>query len=112
MNPQGAPQGGLLGLLFPFIILFVLMYFMIIRPQKKREKLTKLMLDGLIVGDKVLTIGGIIGKITKIKDDEIFVETGSANEKSVICFKKTSVSEVIKAAPEAKAEPTPIPEEE
>ena len=102
----------LIASLFPFILLFVFMYFIIIRPQKKREKLTKLMLDGLIVGDKILTIGGIVGKIVQIKDNDIFVETGSAKEKCVICFRRNSVSEVLKAAPETNQEPTPIPEQE
>ncbi|MBO5007913.1 MAG: preprotein translocase subunit YajC [Clostridia bacterium] len=99
----------LISMLFPFLILFVLMYFMIIRPQRKRDKLTKQMLDGLIVGDKILTIGGVVGKIVQIKDDEICIETGSAKEKCVVCFKRTSVSEVIKPAPETKQQPTPIP---
>lgn len=91
---------GLVGSLFPFVILFVIMYFMIIRPQKKREKLTKQMLDGLIVGDKILTIGGIVGKIVSIKDDKIYVETGRAGAKSTLTFKRTSVSEVLKPAPD------------
>ncbi len=93
-------NGGLLGMLLPFIILFVLMYFMIIRPQKKRDKLVKEMLAGLIKGDKVLTIGGIIGKITSIKDDEIIIESGRGNEKSYLSMKRSSISEVLKAAPD------------
>lgn len=92
----------LISMVFPFVILFVIMYFMIIRPQKKREKLTKQMLDGLVVGDKILTIGGIIGKIVTIKDDTICVETGKAGQTSTITFKRSSVSEVLKAAPDAK----------
>ncbi|MBQ8588460.1 MAG: preprotein translocase subunit YajC [Clostridia bacterium] len=91
----------LISMLFPFIILFAIMYFMIIRPQKKREKLTKQMLDGLVVGDKILTIGGIIGKIVSIKDDKIYVETGRAGSLSTITFKRTSVSEVLKPAPDS-----------
>ena len=98
------PAGGLIGTLFPFILLFAIMYFMIIRPQKKREKLTKQMLDGLVVGDKILTIGGIIGKLVAIKDDTIYLETGKAGQLSTITFKRTAVSEVLKAAPESKAQ--------
>ena len=92
----------LISMIFPFIILFAIMYFMIIRPQKKREKLTKQMLDGLVVGDKILTIGGIIGKIVNIKDDTICLETGKAGQTSTITFKRSSVSEVLKAAPDTK----------
>ena len=91
----------LLSMIFPFVILFLVMYFMIIRPQKKREKLTKQMLDGLVKGDKILTIGGIIGKIVSIKDDTICIETGKNDSKSTITFKRSSVSEVLKAAPDS-----------
>ncbi len=96
--------GGLFGAIFPFILLFAIMYFMIIRPQKKREKLTKQMLDGLVVGDKILTIGGVIGKLIAIKDDTIYLETGKAGQLSTITFKRSAVSEVLKAAPEAKSQ--------
>ncbi len=92
----------LLSMILPFVVLFAIMYFMIIRPQKKRDKLTKQMLDGLVVGDKILTIGGIIGKLVSIKDDTICIETGKSGEKSTITFKRTAVSEVLKAAPDAK----------
>ena len=95
---------GIFGMLFPFILLFAIMYFMIIRPQKKREKLTKQMLDGLLVGDKILTIGGIIGKIVSIKDESICIETGKAGQLSTMTLKRTSVSEVLKPAPDNKAQ--------
>ncbi len=94
----------LISMIFPFIILFAIMYFMIIRPQKKRDKLTKQMLDGLLVGDKILTIGGIIGKIISIKDESICIETGKAGQLSTMTLKRTSVSEVLKAAPDSKAQ--------
>jgi len=86
--------------IFMMVVLFALMYFMMIRPQKKRDKLIKEMLAGLIVGDKIVTIGGIVGKITSIKDDEIVIETGSPSEKSYIKFQRSSVREVLKPAPE------------
>lgn len=93
-------QGGLLGMLLPFVILFALMYFMIIRPQKKRDKLVKDMLSALVKGDKILTIGGIIGKIVSIKDDELLIETGRGNEKSFLSIRRNAVNEVLKAAPD------------
>jgi len=58
------------------VIIFVF-YFLLIRPQKKREKETKEMLASLKVGDKVASIGGIIGEIVKIKDDTVTIETGA-----------------------------------
>ena len=93
-------QGGLLGMIIPFALLFIIMYFMIIRPQKKRDKLVKEMLAGLVKGDKILTIGGIIGKIVSIKDDEIVIETGRAGSKSTIAMRRNAVNEVLKAAPD------------
>lgn len=82
------------------VIFFAVMYFLMIRPQKKREKLTREMLAGLIVGDKIVTIGGVVGKIVQIKDDDIVVETGGAAGKCCIKFQRSSVREVLKPAAE------------
>lgn len=84
-------------LLMPLLLLAVL-YFMMIRPQRKRDKLTKEMLSQLTVGDKVITIGGINGKIVSIKDDTLVIETGSAAEKSQIKINRWAVREVTKPA--------------
>lgn len=62
-------------LLMPIILLVAVFYFMIIRPQRKRDKQTRDMLAALKVGDSIVTIGGIVGKIARIKDDKIVVET-------------------------------------
>ena len=90
--------GSMLHFVIMMVLLFGIMYFMIIRPQKKREKLTKEMLAGLIVGDKLVTIGGIHGKIVKIKDDTLVLETGSESDKSYIKVARWAVKEVIKPA--------------
>ena len=90
--------GGIIPMLIPMSVLFAIMYFMIIRPNKKREKLTKEMLAGLIVGDKLVTIGGIYGKIVKIKDDTLVLETGNEGDKSYIKVARWAVKEVIKPA--------------
>lgn len=52
-------------------------YFLVIRPQQKRDKKVKEMRSSLKIGDEVITIGGIIGKIVKIKDDVVTLEVGS-----------------------------------
>lgn len=63
--------------LLPFLLIFVIMYFLIIRPQQKRVKLHAEMVKNLRRGDTVVTAGGLIGKITKVIDDnEIQVEVG------------------------------------
>lgn len=59
----------------PLILIFAIMYFLLIRPQQKRQKEHKAMIEGMRRGDQVLTNGGIIGKVTKVKEDgEIEVE--------------------------------------
>lgn len=68
------------GLILP-IGFFVLLYFMMIRPQKKKEQQIREMRDALRVGDQVVTIGGIYGKILKVKEDVITIEVGSAKTK-------------------------------
>ena len=63
------------GPLVMMVGLFVIMYFVMIRPQRKKEKEAQEMINALSVGDKIVTIGGIWGKIVKIKDDYILIET-------------------------------------
>lgn len=97
---QQQAQGGVMGMImtfFPFILIIALLYFMMIRPQRKREKETREMINALKVGDKVVTIGGIAGKVSKIKDEFIWVETGNIgtpDEKSVIKFERDAVRTV------------------
>lgn len=96
--PQtGSNPLGMIVNLFPLILIIVLLYFMMIRPQRKREKEAKAMLNALKVGDKVVTIGGIVGKVSKIKDEFVFIETGNIgtqDEKSVIKMERDSIRTV------------------
>jgi preprotein translocase subunit YajC len=76
---QGSPLGGdnMLVSLLPFVLIFVIMYFLILRPQQKRVKQHQEMVKNLRRGDTVVTSGGLIGKVTKVVDDEqIEVEIG------------------------------------
>jgi preprotein translocase subunit YajC len=74
MQPGGGGQGsGFLSFL-PIILIFVIFYFLLIRPQQKRAKEHRNVLSNIKVGDNVLTSGGIYGKITGIKDNVITVE--------------------------------------
>jgi preprotein translocase subunit YajC len=63
-------DGGMLMSLLPFILIFVIMYFLILRPQQKRVKQHQEMVKALRRGDTVVTSGGLIGKVTKVTDDE------------------------------------------
>lgn len=65
----------------PIILVFVVFYFFLIRPEKKRTKQTNDMRNNLKVGDEIVTIGGIIGKITNIKEDQLTIETGADRNK-------------------------------
>ena len=75
---QGSPLGGdasLLTQLLPFVLIFVIMYFLILRPQQKRVKAHAEMVKNVRRGDTVVTSGGLVGKVTKvIDDDQIEVE--------------------------------------
>ena len=62
----------------PMILIFVVFYFMLIRPQRKKDKEARAMLDSLKVGDRICTIGGIYGTITRIKDDVLTIEVSEA----------------------------------
>jgi preprotein translocase subunit YajC len=72
---QAAPSGdpGYIGLL-PIVLMFVLLYFLMIRPQMKRAKETKAMIEALQKGDEVVTAGGVLGRITRISDAYISLE--------------------------------------
>ncbi len=79
--------GGLASMLTPILmfgIMFAAMYFFIIRPQKKKEKEEKKMRENLQVGDEILTIGGIYGRVISLKEDSIVIESKSDHSKMTI----------------------------
>jgi len=78
----GAQDGGLLGML-PLVLIFVLFYFMLIRPQTKRAKEHKNMVAALGKGDEIVTNGGLLGKITEIDDSFITVNIANGVEVKV-----------------------------
>lgn len=74
--PQGdAPKGGI-GMFLPLILIFVIFYFLLIRPQSKKAKEHKQMLENLKKGDKVMTNGGILGVIEDIDADTVTLKVG------------------------------------
>ena len=68
----------------PMILIFVVFYFLLIRPQRKKDKEAKTMLDNLKVGDRICTIGGIYATIVRIKDDVLTVEVGDQKTQMMI----------------------------
>ncbi len=105
---QEMTTAGMVTSLLPFVVMIAICYFFLIRPQKKKEKELKNMLASLKVSDEVATIGGIHGKIVRIKDDLFVLESGIGTTKSYITVDRNAVSRFIKRG-EEKPEPTPIP---
>ena len=91
---QSAPAGDAGGLMsfIPLILMFVVLYFIMIRPQMKRQKEMKAMLEALAAGDEVITVGGILGKVTAIKDQYITVEIVTGTE---VQMQKNAVTSVL-----------------
>jgi len=80
LTGTAAPEGDMVTMLMsvlPFVVMFVVFYFMLIRPQRKKEKQEAEMRRSLEVGDEVTTRGGIVGRVCKIKDDIITIECGA-----------------------------------
>jgi preprotein translocase subunit YajC len=75
----GGGDSGLLGFL-PIILMFALLYFLMIRPQMKRAKETKAMIEALQKGDEVITAGGVVGRITKLGDQYVTLEIAPETE--------------------------------
>ena len=76
----------------PMILIFVVFYFLLIRPQRKKDKEAKAMLDNLKVGDRICTIGGVYATIVRIKDDVLTVEVGE--QKTQMMFARWAVRNV------------------
>jgi preprotein translocase subunit YajC len=90
--------------LMPLVLLIFIMYFLLIRPQKKREKSINQMRSGIKVGDEIITIGGICAKVIKIRDEKITIEVGADKTKFEIM--RWAVSKVVNATDEIAKEPT------
>ena len=78
------PVVALLTTMLPMVLIFVVFWFMLIRPQRKKDKQVKEMLNNLKAGDRVCTIGGIYGTIVSIKDDTVTLSVGRDNLSMVI----------------------------
>lgn len=97
---NAAAAGGSIGMIIWLVVMFALLYFMMIRPQKKDQKRKELMLSEVAVGDTVLTTSGFYGTVIDIVDDTVIVEFGN-NRNCRIPMQKAAIAEVEK--PEAAA---------
>ena len=93
--------------LITFGLVFVIFYFLIIRPQNKKQKETKKMLEALKKGDRVVTIGGIHGSIQSIKDDTVVLKI-DANTK--LTFSRSAISNVVEQSRPSKKAEQPVEE--
>lgn len=89
---DAAPQGDPIAFWLPMIIIFAAFYFLLIRPQQKRQKAHAELVKGLSTGDEVLTSGGILGKITAVSDHYVSLQLAKNVE---IKIQKSSVSAVV-----------------
>jgi preprotein translocase, YajC subunit len=97
-QPAPGPGGGLMSLL-PMILIFAAMYFLMIAPQRKKQKQHEAMLKALTTGDEIVTSGGIYGTITNVKEDRFVVRVA---DNTKIEIGKGFVSAVVNKAGETK----------
>lgn len=93
---EAAAQGGFGSTFIMLIAMILIFYFLLIRPQKKRDKETKEMLAALKKGDKIVTIGGIIGTVAAVKENSVIIKV---DENAKIEFNKSAISSVINPKP-------------
>jgi preprotein translocase subunit YajC len=77
----GTTQGGGWQMIMLVVVMVGVMYFTMIRPQKKRQKEEQAMRDNISIGDEITTIGGIMGRVVTVKEDSIIIETGADRTK-------------------------------
>ncbi|CAM4191371.1 preprotein translocase subunit YajC [Paenibacillus typhae] len=87
--------GSILGLVGPFVLMFVVFYFLLIRPQQKKTKTRNAMLKALKKGDKIVTIGGLHGTIVELSDDIVVLRV---NDVTKLTFDRGSISHAVTIA--------------
>ena len=88
---SASTSGSLVGSLIPFLLIIVIFYLFLIRPQNKKQKETQKMLDALKKGDKVITIGGIHGTVSSVKENTVIVKV---DDDCKLEFNRTAISSV------------------
>lgn len=90
--------GGLLGMLIPFVLIFAIMYFLVIRPQQKRAKEHQALLGGVRRGDEVTLSGGIYGKVAQVEEKTVLVEIARNTQ---VKFDKAAIQNIVTRGDEA-----------
>ena len=86
------PQGSLMGMLPMLILIVLVFYFLLVRPQQKRAKAQKSLMDSMALGDEVVTIGGVVGKIAKMRD--AFIVLNIAKDVDIV-IRKAAIESVM-----------------
>jgi len=76
--------GGLIANILPLVLIFVIFWFLLIRPQQKRYKEHQAKLTAIVKGDSIVTNGGLVGKVTKANDEELVVDFGNGTKMNVV----------------------------
>lgn len=87
--------GNILVTFLPFIAMFALLYFLLIRPQQKRQKSRNMLLSNLKKGDKVTTIGGLHGTIMELTDDTVVLRVNDATK---LTFERSAINNVVQSS--------------
>ena len=90
MASGGNSGGSSYSMLIAMVAVFALMYFMMIRPQKKRQKEEQEMRSSVEIGDEIITIGDIVGKVVTIREEDIVIETGA--DRTKIKFQRWAIN--------------------
>ncbi len=93
-NAAGGEMMGSFMSLGLLVLMFVVFYFILIRPQRKKDKELKEQMSKLAVGDRVITIGGLVGFVANIKDDQVTISTSAAN--TLVTFTKSAIQSIVK----------------
>lgn len=91
-SPTEQGQTGILQLLFPFVAVFFIMWLIVIRPYRKEQRERMQMLQNVKKGDIVVTTGGIIGKVVKVKDDRIEIKVDESTGTKIYFLKSAIIS--------------------
>ncbi|MEB3102035.1 preprotein translocase subunit YajC [Ferviditalea candida] len=92
-----ATQGSWFNMILPFVLMFAVFYFLLIRPQQKKQKQRNAMLNSMKKGDKVITIGGLHGTITELVDDTVVLKV---NDSTKLTFDKSAINAIVSSAAE------------
>jgi preprotein translocase subunit YajC len=102
--PEGNPNApGIGSMLFPLVLMGGIFYFILIRPQSKEKRRRADMLSGMKKNDRVVTIGGVLGTITSVRDDEVTLKVDESNN-TKITFSRASIQRILgSSGPDADA---------